>query len=433
MADNLPSSEQAGWLEKSGLLHIFRIVGLALQPTKLGLALATLVLTFIFGSALDIVASVGDGVDGNAIDRFVMAKKLGQAYEAQAGDYGIFEAWREHAERCVFGLMGSSVPGSSVAEGTPLGDYFATHASRQPLRNLTGIAYGVWWMIECHTVFFVVLAIGALFLWGLGGGAICRAAAVQFAQDEKTTFSSAVRYAREFLVGGFVLAPCIPLVFALIVAILLTLSGVLLRIPFFGDLVGGLLFVVSLVGGFIIAVLLIGLLAGGSLMWPAVAAEGQDAYDAFARSLSYAFSKPWKTAIYAIIALVYASLSWVFINLFTYFALATTRAIVGFGTSWWTRVAGEDGANKLELLWPFSGPSALYAWPQWSQLNWWEYMSAFIIGVYVLLIVGLMFSFLVSFYFSASTVIYFLLRRDVDKIDLEEIYMEEIVTDDLEL
>jgi len=40
-------------------------------------------------------------------------------------------------------------------------------------------------------------------------------------------------------------------------------------------------------------------------------------------------------------------------------------------------------------------------------------------------VIGLMWAFLASFYFSASTVIYFLLRRDVDGTDLEELHMED--------
>ena len=43
----------AGWLESSGLPHILRTLGLAVQPAKLGIALAAIVLTCVWGTLLD--------------------------------------------------------------------------------------------------------------------------------------------------------------------------------------------------------------------------------------------------------------------------------------------------------------------------------------------------------------------------------------------
>lgn len=422
-------SSSTGWLEGSGLLHIFRTLGLAVHPAKLGLALATIILTFILGTFLDWAWLVRGGVDEHAIDRFMVSHEQGQPYEARTGTHGIFEVWKEHEKRCVFGLLGSSAPGPSVATGTPVGAYLEVQSRFRPLRNLAAAGCGVWWMARQHVLFFLLFAGGSLVLWALGGGAICRIAAVQFARDEKLTMVQALRFARSNLLGGFVLAPCIPLLFALVMMVLLAIYGLFLWIPFLGDLIGGLTFILAIIGGFIIALLLVGLLAGGSLMWPAVAAEGQDAYDAFARSLSYAFSRPWKTVIYTVIAMVYATVCWVFVNLFTYLALTITRGVVAFGTSpfgWFgNRGTASAPVSKMELLWPLAGPSALHGWPDWSRLAWYEYISAGVIGVYVMLVVGLMFAFLASFYFCASTVLYFLLRRDVDKTDLEDLHMED--------
>ena len=308
-----------------------------------------------------------------------------------------------------------------------MGAYLEAQSRFRPLRNLASLGYGVWWMFTQHTFFFILFAAGSLVLWALGGGAICRIAAVQFARDEKLTLMQGYQYARANLLGGFVLAPCIPLVFVVLVMFLLALYGVVLWIPVLGDIVGGLLFFLPILGGMLIATLLVGLFTGGSLMWPAVAVEGQDAYDAFSRSLSYAFSRPWKSVIYAVIAVVYASLCWVVVNLFTYFALSITRSVVAFGTApfgWWGR-RDDAGLTKIEAIWPLRGPVSLHTWPDWSQLTWYEYISAFVIGIYVMLVVALMFSFLVSFYYCASTVIYFLLRRDVDKTDLEDVHVED--------
>ncbi len=115
-------------------------------------------------------------------------------------------------------------------------------------------------------------------------------------------------------------------------------------------------------------------------------------------------------------------------NLFTYAALAVTRCAVTFGTSpfgLWNRGTDDDPISKMELLWPSAGLNLLHAWPKWGELAWYEHYSAFVIGIFILLVIALMWAFLASFYFSGSTVIYFLLRRDVDKTDLEDVFTED--------
>lgn len=428
MKDSNLTGRGDGWLEASGLLHIFRTLGLAVHPAKLGLALAAIILTFVLGWVLDGIWTRGGGVDETAIVRFISARELDQPYVEPTGTLGLFQVWREHERRYLLGFLGSSIPGSWVSAGTPPGASVEGLSYAQPFGNLAGMGYGVWWLLRCHPFFFILFAGGALVLWGLAGGAICRTAAVQYARDEKLTMKQSLAFAKEKLFGGFVLAPCIPIAFILIAAVLLVVGGMLLRVPVLGDLIAGPAFLLAIVGGFVIAVLLLGLIVGGSLFWPAVAVEGSDAFDSFSRSLSYPLSKPWKAVLYAVIATVFAGLCWVFVNLFTVFTLTVTRGIVGFGTSpfgWWSRGEGGAPVRKLDLLWPLAGPNSLYSWPDWSGLTWYENFSAFFIGVYVLIVIGLMWAFLASFYFSASTVIYFLLRRDVDGTDLEELHMED--------
>ncbi len=428
MTQDSQNSNGGGWLEASGLSHILRMLGLAVHPAKLGIGLVAIFLTCAFGMVLDVVGGVRGGVADTAITRFIEAREADQQYEEPQGDHGVFEVWRKHERRCVLGLLASSLPGASVAAGTPVGTYVRAHARANPLRNLTGMVYGVWWLFSYHTVYFVVFALGALLIWSCAGGAICRIAAVQFARDEKLTMTQALRYSWGKLFGGFVLAPCIPLVFIGITMALLVMGGFMLRLPVLGDLICGLAFGLAILGGFVISILLLGMAVGGNLFWPAVAVEGADAFDAFSRGLSYPLSKPWKAVLYAVIALIYTSICWVFVNLFTFVMLTVTRAVVGFGTApfgWLSREVDGEKISKLNLLWPLPGPTALYAWPEWGQLAWYEYISAFFIAVYVLLVIGVMWSFLVSLYFSGSTIIYYLLRRDVDGTDLEDIYLDQ--------
>lgn len=420
-------TEGRSWGEASGLLHILRILRLAVSPSKIAIAFASIVATFIVGGVLDSIWGLGGGVGADAITQFIDSKERDTAYQEPTGEYGIFNVWREHQRRNVLGLLASSLPGSSVSLGTPIGNYVESHGRSQPLRYFASIYYGNWWLIRHHFLFAVLFGAGALVIWSLGGGTMCRLAAVEFARDEKPTLAQALRFTLDKLWGGFVLAPCIPLAFVFIAILLMILVGCVIRIPWLGDVVGGLLFFLPLLGGFFVVLMLAGMLLGGGLLWPSVAAEGSDAFDAFQRSVSYSLWKLWKTIYYITVVTVFASFCWVVANLGTFVALSIARAALGFGSSWfgfWPKEAGPQPLSKIDHLWPMIGPNALHAWPSGS-LGVFEYFSAACVWVWVMVFVGLVWAFLASFYHTAWTVLYFLLRRDVDMIEIDEVYIEE--------
>ena len=160
MKDSNLTGRGDGWLEASGLLHIFRTLGLAVHPAKLGLALAAIFLTFVLGWVLDGIWTRGGGVDETAIVRFISARELDQTYVEPTGTLGLFQVWREYERRHLLGFLGSSIPGSSVAVGTPVGSYVEAHSHAQPLRNLTGMGYGLWWLLRHHPFYFIFFAAG---------------------------------------------------------------------------------------------------------------------------------------------------------------------------------------------------------------------------------------------------------------------------------
>ncbi len=414
MAQDWKAANSVNWLEGSGLPHIFRTLGFAVQPTKLGLALAAILLTLLFGWALDAVWDLaGHGISENAVGQFIRARQLDVGGEAAKGDRGIFATFRRHEQEAIHHALSAAVPGLSLSGVRDGG-----------LR----VAYGVWWMVREHSLYALLFFAGSLLIWSAFGGAMCRMTALHFARDDRLSVTEAMRFARQKLLGGLFLAPCIPLAFMVITALLMILGGALLRLPLLGDLICGLSFFLAPIGGFVIAILLLGLAVGGPLMWPAVAVEGSDAFDAFSRSLSYPFSKPWKTVLYGLLMFAYAGVCWLFVSTFTHWTLRLTHAVVSFGTSpfgWWGRGGEGQKLSKLELLWPVAGPQGMYAFPDWSRLAWYEFISAALIGISVLIVIGLMWSFLVSFFFSGSTVLYYLLRRDVDGIDLEDTFVPE--------
>ncbi len=414
MAQSSQAVVNDGWLKASGLQEFARALGFAMHPAKLGLALVGLVATLAYGGLLDWVWTRNGGVSANAVAQYVAYHERGQIYVEPAGPAGIFQSWRDHTQQSIQGLLATPLNFQSPGEFLSMGS-----------RYLWQMGRGSWWMVRFHPVFFVLFALGALFIWSLMGGAICRIAAVQFARDEKITAWQALAFTRKRLVGGFMLAPLIPIVFMALIAGVMIAGGVFLRIPVLGDIVGAPLFVLALLGGLIIAVLAVGMLVGGGLFWPAVAVEGSDAFDSFSRSLAYPFSRPWKTVLYFFITGMFAVVSWLIVNFLVTWAVSITRGIVAWGTApfgWWQR---GEGVSKLELLWPMGGAGGLHSWPDWSQLEIYEKFSAGVIGIYVLLAVGLTWAFLFSFCLSSDTIIYFLLRRDVDGNDLADVLMEE--------
>jgi len=431
MADTTQNVETRTLPEYLGLPHLFRTLGLAVEPRTLLFALIGLWVTLFFGGCLldPIWHGLGAArIAPDAVDRFIVAMDTDQPYEEPTGTAGLFHVFREHERLAFLGLMGSWLGDQSVSSDAPTRPPTWTNPALHQQHGVAATVYGVWWLARCHFLYFVVLAVGTLVIWSFCGGAICRVAAVQFARDRTITTPQAFTYAKENLVSGFLPAPCMPLAFIAIVALAMILFGVLLRIPWFGDLVGGVSFVLPVLGGFIIAALALGFLIGASFFWPAVAAEGSDWFDAFSRGLSYPLSRPWKAALYAAVTIVFGAVCWLLVNLFTYAALRVSRELVAWGTSpfgLWTRTMDDAPISKLELLWPMGGPTAMYDWPDWSQLGLLERVAAALIGLCVLAVISLMWSFLASFFHCGATVIYFLLRRDVNGTSLQEVYVED--------
>jgi len=57
-------------------------------------------------------------------------------------------------------------------------------------------------------------------------------------------------------------------------------------------------------------------------------------------------------------------------------------------------------------------------------ISWSQSVASFLIHLTALFIVGLVVAFVISFYFSASTIIYALMRDGVDNVGTDEIYIQ---------
>jgi hypothetical protein len=263
-----------------------------------------------------------------------------------------------------------------------------------------------------------------LVIWSLLGGAVCRIIAVDAALDEKISLREAIGFAREKFIG-FLVAPLIPYLLVLVIGICLVLGGLIGAIPYVGEIFAGLFFFLALIGGFLIALLVIGAVVGSSLMYPTIAVEGSDAFDAISRSFSYVLTRPWHTLLYAAVSIVYGAICYLFARIVVYLLLAATHLFVGAGmTGFGTWNQHENGLGKLDLMWQMPTFSSLVP-RAGAETAGTEYFASWLIALWVWVVVGLLYAFVGSLALSGVTTIYYLLRHDADGTDYEDVYIDE--------
>src|SRR5205814_9787828 len=84
------------------------------------------------------------------------------------------------------------------------------------------------------------------------------------------------------------------------------------------------------------------------------------------------------------------------------------------------------GYNEFNVsIWPAHTPGSLTWTPDYAHLKWSESTASALIWFWVYIVIGIMGAFVISFYFSANTIIYYLMRREVDATDVDDVYLEQ--------
>jgi hypothetical protein len=245
----------------------------------------------------------------------------------------------------------------------------------------------------------VLSALWSLAVWAFFGGAITRIAAVQLASEEQVGWGASLRWAGSKWLSYFG-APLFPLAGVLLAVLPLAFIGLLMRWgP--GLFLLGLFWPLALVGGLVMALLLIGLAFGWPLMWATISVEGTDSFDALSRAYAYVFQRPLRYLFYALVAAVLGWLGWLLVaNL-----AAAVIWLSLWGASWGM---GADRLQKIlggELDGAAGGGVALITfWAGW--IKW------------------LALGYVYAYFWTASTVIYYLLRRDVDATEMDEVFLD---------
>lgn len=280
---------------------------------------------------------------------------------------------------------------------------------------------GPSWAFGNYPVFFAILAAYFLCVWSIFGGAIARIAAVHLTRDEKISIRQALVFSTSKFFS-FLSAPLIPLLLILGIGVVVALGGLVGNIPVVGPLAIALTFAAALVAGFLMALVLIGLAGGFNLMYPTIAVEGSDSFDAISRSFSYLYARPWRLGLFTAVAVVYGGICYSFVRFFIYVMLSLTHAAAGALLLRTT----DTGQPLLDALWPSPLTNGQLTYDlEHLAMSTSQSLSASILSVWIYLAIGVLGAFAISFYFSAHTAIYLLMRHEVDATEMDEVYLEQ--------
>ena len=263
------------------------------------------------------------------------------------------------------------------------------------------------------------LLIWAIVVWSLFATMITRMAAVQFARDEKISIRQAARFAIARYLQVFS-SPLLPIGFLFGFWLLLFCGGLVGRIPAVGPVLVGVFWGIALVCGLAMTLLLIGLAVGWPLMIATVSTQGTDGFDGFSRSFDYIYSRPIHFAWYVLIS--------VGLGLLGLTVVIIGATLVVYLASW--PIA--QGMGNPEWL-PWKSIHALFFSDQFPGVNHPDYPALIAITVWLRAFGLLVAGFVPSYFWTCSTIMFFLLRHSTDANELTEVWMPSDDEDDANL
>jgi len=428
MAETQPHHPPDDLLTRLGCPHVFAPVKLALgplwEPGKLLLAVAAFLVSMAFTFALDKVTAPvrPDAVATYVAD--VRADRVGST-DAQAllrpDDGGPAEGSEDDAVSGVFAAFfrfqtySAEAAVRALVGADTVSPFPATGASGSAVSFVWDIVLGFWWLISDHPLYSVVLVLGLLAIWALPIGAICRMSAESVCTDQYLSLADAVRYGRAKWFALFT-APLMPLVWVGGTAFLLWLAGLVLSIPYAGDLGAIVMIPVMIVLGAVLSFWVLGLLPAALISWPAVVVDDADPFEAAtSRGVAYAFSRLIKSVWYAVVLAVIGGVTTLLVRAALGIVFLVTHAVVSAGTWLAGRQVGEATVNKLDVIWPLSGTDTSAAFARG------DVISAFFFKVWTWLAGTVVPGYAAAYVLCALTVWYLLMRRDVDGVPISEL------------
>lgn len=325
-----------------------------------------------------------------------------------------------------------------------------------PIVRLFDSAANFWMRI-----YLFLLILWMLMMWAFFGGIITRMAIVQIAGKEGGGLRDAVRFVRSRYLSYFC-SPIVPigLIFAVVLGCIF--FGIFHLIPVFGDIVvDGLFWWIPLGAGFVMALLVVGLV-GYPLMYSTLSAEGSDTFDALSRSYNYVYESPWSYLWYGFVSVLYGAIVIFFVvfmsSLMVYlgkWGVSQTPLTQTFDRSpEYLFIYSPTSFGWRELMLQGS-PAAIQPNPNYGRMmpddpsgktkdmrqyvpvnqeahdkyireySWYNQAGAGMVSFWLTLLFMLMLGFSYSYFWTASSMIYLLMRKKVDEVEVDEIYTEE--------
>jgi hypothetical protein len=392
-------------------LKIFRTFRMAIQPTKLIIIFSALIIICLAGWIMDRSETVVviRNTQGKIIETELQIymnnqsqmKEYIEINRGKSRGTGVFSTlWHFTAatfQASVNSIFELDIPGVA--------------------KNVAYYFKAAGWALRHHFIYCIIFFVIYLSVISIAGGAICRIAALQFARGEKPGLTEALRFSTQRF-ASFFIAPLTPIGIIIVPVVFIFLLGLIGNIPWAGELIIGISMPLALIAGALITVVLIGMFAGFNLMFPAIAYDGSDCFDSISRSFSYVYAKPWRMGFYTTIAAVYGAISYTFVRFFAFILLSVTHLFLELGV--W--MENSKDVSKLIAIWPKLKFTKLISYKDVVTTNWTESVGAFLVYLFLLAVLGLVVSFVISFYFSANTIIYSLMRNKVDNTALEDMY-----------
>jgi len=238
-----------------------------------------------------------------------------------------------------------------------------------------------------------------LIVSGICGGVIARLAALNLAGKD-CSLRAALGYCLKRL-ASFLGGPLLPVVAISLLWLLCAVGGLVASIPLVGAWIAGALWFLPLIFGLMMAIILLGAAAGWPLMYATVSTEGSDAFDGLSRSYSYLFSRPWYALWLLFLTSLYGSVLVVFLHF-----------VLDFGTkcAFWAVQSGlgETGLKSLAAS-EFPGETPLVPGAGMMTEFWMNLLRTAEPA------------FLFSFFWTAATIAYVLLRKSVDATPIDAV------------
>ncbi|MCC6681293.1 MAG: hypothetical protein IT445_10380 [Phycisphaeraceae bacterium] len=415
--------EAVRWLDASPGLRLFRCLRQSLAPWRMFLALLLVVLLFLGGKAMDFVW--GQQVLGREIEnyttytsqeydefleRFAQRMAEGQQFDRQPIFQTLLQHELMHFDRMVSSAVGLNFGLTELLRGQSGGVI-------GEIESMVVVLPG--WLLNTHPWFSAIFLFYAFVLTMILGGAIARLAALDACRGMHGSPFEALQFSLT-RARHLIAAPLLPLAVALLIGALLALAGlVCFNLPVL-DVIGGLAFGILLALGGIAALFLLALAFGCHLLTPAVAVEDADAFDAVSRSFSYLAAHPWRYILYLAVTVVYGAVGYLVVGLVLFSTIWVTKTAVGLLT--FSEAA--EGVNRFDAILPTPMLGQVSHEPNLAVLDTSGKVAATLVGVWVKLLVGVLAAYCVSFYFTAMTWVYLLLRYYSDGAAFDEITLD---------